>query len=268
MKLRLSLLVTCALLAALPASAQTGPNYETRLSTLENEIRAMQGRVEQVEYATRRFEQTLQRLQADYDARLTRIERGQVAATAPVTSPPPAPSQVSTPEAPAGDVSGSLGAIKTQDGRVTGAVNNPKVPPLPDTPADYGLTPQEQYERAFDILRKADYAEAEKAFKTFIDKNPKEKLIENAKYWYGETLYVQNKYNEAAVAFVDAYQQNPQGAKAPDCLLKLGLSLSGMNKPQDACTTLSELKTKFPKAAANIRGRADEERAKLKCGAR
>jgi tol-pal system protein YbgF len=215
----------------------------------------------------------MQRMQADTDARVTKLESDAAVAqqtaaaqAAAAATPPPAPSSVPSTE-PVPDVKGSLGAVKVQNGKVVGGVNNPKSPPLPDTPPDYGLTPQEQYDRAFDILRKADYAEAEKAFKAFIDKNPKDKLTDNAKYWYGETLYVQNKYDTAAVAFVDAYQQNPKGTKAPDSLLKLALSLSSLNKTPDACATLNELKTKYPNASASVRSRASEEATKLKCGA-
>ncbi|HEU0117526.1 MAG TPA: tol-pal system protein YbgF [Alphaproteobacteria bacterium] len=256
----------CTLLLASPAFAQgMGTNYETRLQTLEDEMRALNGRVEQVEFAAKRLDQAIQRMQGDYDARLTRLEQQAAqaqAAPAPQaqTAPPPAASSV-----PVADPTGTLGSLKTQNGRVTGGSVAPQATPLPDTPADYGLTPQEQYEQAFDILRKADYAGAEKAFKGFIDKNPKDKLVENAKYWYGETLYVQSKFNDASVAFADAYQQNPQGAKAPDCLLKLALSLSAMNKTPDACTALGQLKSKYPAAPVNIKSRATEERAKLKC---
>lgn len=247
--------------------------FETRLSGLEEQMRLMNGQIEQVGFATKKLELALQRIQTDYDARLTKLEADEAilaqqlatAQTAAATPPPTTttvPTQ--TPES-VPDVKGSLGAVKVQNGKVVGGVNNPKSPPLPEAPADYGLTPQEQYDRAFDILRKADYAEAEKAFKNFIDKNPKDKLAANAKYWYGETLYVQNKYNEAAVAFVDAYQQNPKGTKAPDSLLKLGLSLSSLNKIPDACATLVELKTKYPGASATVRSRASEELTKLKC---
>jgi TolA-binding protein len=81
-------------------------------------------------------------------------------------------------------------------------------------------------------------------------------------------LYVRGKFDESAVAFADAYQQNPKGTKAPDSLLKLGLSLSALNKIPDACVTLTELKNKYPTAASTIKTRAADERARLKCPAR
>ena len=291
MKFSRALLLTCvALLGTAPVFAQDGYQSatppvsntynETRLSALEEQMRVLNGRVEQIEFATRRLDQALQRIQSDNDARFTRLESAQAAAAAtpqpiaqPIAQPaplaqPPA-AVVAPPATPANpEPNGTLGAIKMQDGRVTGAVNRPQSPPLPTAPADYGLTAAEQYERAFTFLRQADYPQAEVAFKSFIDKNPQDKLVDNAKYWYGETLYVRSHFDEAAVAFADAYQQNPRGTKAPDSLLKLGMSLGALNKIQDACVTLNELKTKYPDAVPTIKSRAADERAKLKCPAR
>jgi len=242
-----------ALLASSPAFAQqnggTGPNYETRLSAIEDEVRTLGGRVEQVEFATKRLEQAMQRMQSDTDARLTKLET----ATPPVPQPQPQPASqpVQSP------VSGNIAAPPPV------VANNTKAP-APNAQTDDG-TPAEQYEEAFDLLRQANYEDAEKAFRAFIDRNPKDKLIDNAKYWYGETLYVRGKFAESAAAFADAYQQNAKGNKAPDSLLKLAMSLSALNKAQDACTALAELKGKYPGASVSVRSRADEERTKLKC---
>lgn len=259
-----SMLSTFVLAAALtPATAfaqqGTGANYETRLSGLEDSMRDLNGRLEQTEFAVRRLEQNLQRLQIDLDSRLGRLEgAAQNQAVQPMPQPQAGGEIPVNPE-------GTLGALNMQNGRITGGVVNPQAPPLPQTPPDYGLTPQEQYDAAFALLRQADYDKAEKAFKTFIDKNPKDKLIENAKYWYGETLYVRGELNEAAIAFADAWQQNPQGQKAPDSLLKLAMSLAATGKAQDACTSLNELKVKYPNASPTIRSRASEEASKIKC---
>ncbi|MFA4994343.1 MAG: tol-pal system protein YbgF [Bdellovibrionales bacterium] len=268
---RLILLTCAALLMAVPAFAEedreekSATYNETRLSAQEAELRALNGRLEQIEFSLRRFEQALQRLQSDTDARMAKLELTQAATRS--TPQPSVQSSAQTP-IPVVDANGTLGALKMQGGKVTGGINKPDAPPLPAVPPDYGLTSQEQYERAFNFLRESDYAGAEESFKRFIEKNPKDKLIENAKYWYGETLYVRGRYEEAAVAFADAYQQNTKGIKAPDALLKLGMALGAMNKTQDACVTLSELKSKYPNAAPAVKSRANDERAKLKCPAR
>lgn len=274
------------LLFATPALAQNGTagmgvHLETRLASVEDQIRALTGKVEQLDYAIRQMDLRLQRLQVDYEARLQKLETAPppaAAATMPRPAPEPTPMSAPTPakaapETESGEpahpdsaVSGTLGALKMKGEKVTGAVSNPKAPALPSTPEGYGLSAQEQYDRAFGLLRQANYEEAEKAFKSFIAKNPQDKLMDSAKYWYAETFYVRGKFNDAAVAFADAFQQNPKGTKAPDSLFKLGMALAALDKKQDACTTLGELKSKYPSAPASLRTRADQERQKLKCG--
>ncbi len=257
-----ALLLTGAMTPSLAFAQQgmgTGTGYETRLSTLEDSMRSLNGRLEQLEFSIRRLDQSMQRLQQDTDARLAKLE-----ATPPPQQQSSAPSQTTQPSVQTAE-DGTLGDLRMQNGKVVGGAVNPKSPPLPETPPDYGLTPQEQYDEAFGLLRQADYDGAEKSFKNFIDKNPKDKLLDNAKYWYAETLYVRAKFDEAAVAFGDAWQQNPQGNKAPDSLLKLGMSLAATNKTKDACTALGELVAKYPSAPQAIRSRATEERTKLKC---
>jgi tol-pal system protein YbgF len=289
---RLFLVPALVLLAApLPSLAQeyappangAGTNYETRLSNVEDQLRALTGKVEQLDYTMRRYDQAVQRMQTDFESRLHTLEsipqtpavvQAQPAPAAPRSAATAAPAVAETPEQgeeaanPETSVKGTLGALKMKDNKVTGGIAKPKTPPLPETPADYGLTAQEQYDRAFSLLRQANYEDAEKAFKSFIDKNPKDKLLDNAKYWYAETFYVRARFNDAAVAFGDAFQQNPKGTKAPDSLLKLALSLGALDKTQDACTTLIELKNKYPNAPSTIRSRAEQERVRLKCSSK
>ncbi len=254
------------------SAAATG--METRLSAVEDQMRALTGKVEQIDYALRRIDQSLQRLQADYDARLNKLESAPPPAAATTTTAPsttaaasvkPSSGEEEGSTAESQPVTGSLGDVKMRGGKITGAVSAPKAPPLPEKPADYGLTAQEHYNHAFGLLQQANYEEAEKAFKSFIDKHAQDGLIDNAKYWYAETFYVRGKFGDAAVAFAEAFEQNAKGNKAPDSLLKLAMSLAAVDKAQDACSTLAALKSKYPTASATIRARADQERARLKC---
>lgn len=274
MKFYRLLTITCVSCLVVPLTAHAqqgvGANFETRLSGIEDEFRALNGQVEQLNYAIRRMDQAVQRMQTDYDSRLTKLETNVANLTTAAQAAPPTPPAVA---AVAGEINNPpLASVKVQDGKVAGTtVANNGTPPLPETgnAADGGktLAPQDQYDRAFNYLRQANYDDAEKAFKAFIAANPKDKLIDNAKYWYAETLYVRGRFAEAAVGFADAFQQNPQGTKAPDSLLKLAMSLGAANKVDDACTALAELKAKYPNASPTIKTRAGEERTKLKCGA-
>jgi len=128
-----------------------------------------------------------------------------------------------------------------------------------------GNTVEAQYEYAFNLLRQANYPEAEKALGAFIQQHPQDSLAGNAQYWLGETYYVRGRYQDAAVAFAEAYQKYPNSQKAPDNLLKLGMSLGQIGKKSDACVAFSELNKKFPGASDNLKERLKQEKHRYGC---
>jgi len=125
---------------------------------------------------------------------------------------------------------------------------------------------RDQYEYAYSLLRQRNYEGAEKAFRQFVDRHRSDELSGNALYWLGETHYVRRQFEPAAIAFLDGYKNFPKGSKAPDNLLKLGMSLAALNRQKEACTTLSKLNAEFPDAPQNLKAVADNERRKLACG--
>ncbi|MDC0073692.1 tol-pal system protein YbgF [Alphaproteobacteria bacterium] len=126
-------------------------------------------------------------------------------------------------------------------------------------------SPEEQYTFARQYLIKLNYESAEKAFLEFINKNGDHKLVSNAYYWLGESYYVRQNYAKAAGAFIDGYNLHPNGNKAPDSLLKLGMSLFGIGKIPEACSSFEELLLKFPEASPRLRRRAVQETVKVGC---
>jgi tol-pal system protein YbgF len=128
-----------------------------------------------------------------------------------------------------------------------------------------GTTPDEQYQFAFDLMRQTKYADAERALSTFVDEYPDHPLAGNASYWLGETYYVRKDYNNAALTFAETFKKFPQSGKAPDSLLKLGMSLAALGETADACQALHELTARYPKASDAVKERAAKERAKNGC---
>ncbi|MBT3307376.1 MAG: tol-pal system protein YbgF, partial [Alphaproteobacteria bacterium] len=120
-------------------------------------------------------------------------------------------------------------------------------PPQPASILPKG-SPKEQYNFAFGLLRQANYDNAELALQEFVKSHPKDKLASNARYWLGETYYVRAAYVQAAEVFLEGYQADPKGAKAPDSLLKLGMSLAGLDKKSDACAAFDKVVKDFPDA--------------------
>ena len=109
------------------------------------------------------------------------------------------------------------------------------------------LKPEEEFQKALDMIRNQQYLEAKKAFKNFISKYQDDELSGSAHYWLGEIYLLKKEYRDAALIFAEGYQKFPISFKAPDMLFKLSTSLIIIDKKKDACNTLEKLIIEFPK---------------------
>jgi tol-pal system protein YbgF len=134
-----------------------------------------------------------------------------------------------------------------------------KVSLLPNKPAE------EQYEFAVSFMKIGDYETAEFALKEFIQKNKDHDLAGSAQYWYGETVRIRQLYSDAATAYLDGYQNYPKSKKAPDNLLKLGITMVQLGEKDQGCKMISGLKKEYPKASKSVLQKAQYEQKKFKC---
>lgn len=153
-------------------------------------------------------------------------------------------------------------------GRVLSYQTNPaeQAAPALAAPVERGAgDPRQAYETAYGFLLQQDYAAAQTGFTDFLQRFPKDELAGNAQYWLAETHYVQGQYKQAAIAFLEGYEKYGDGAKGPDSLLKLALSLSKLGQNGAACSSLRELDTRYPQAPRQLMARAGTERRRLRC---
>jgi tol-pal system protein YbgF len=143
------------------------------------------------------------------------------------------------------------------------ATTPPANAPIQTGPGD--ATAKQLYETAYGFLLQQDYGAAEAGFEDFLRRHPSDALAGNAQYWLGETFYVRGQYKQAANAFLKGYQSYARSSKAPDSLLKLGMSLDRLGQKDASCQSFGELVTKFPNAPASVRQTADRERRRLGC---
>ena len=136
---------------------------------------------------------------------------------------------------------------------------------LNDQLTELSKNPSEIYKYAYDMLVRENYTEAESSFKAFIGEHPNDPLASNAYYWLGETYYVQKNYQLAAVSFAKGFQRFPKGNKALDQLFKLALTFISLGKNEDACATFSKLEAEFPDAPKIISNRAKVHIQRAKC---
>lgn len=128
-------------------------------------------------------------------------------------------------------------------------------------PAD----PRAAYDEAYAKVLAGDYEGAEASFTRFLKNHPKSDLAGNASFWLGESYYARNKFRDAADAYLATYRDHPKSQKAPESLLKLGLSLEGLGEKEAACATYAELSKKFPDAPAALLDRVSQQRSSAGC---
>jgi tol-pal system protein YbgF len=236
-----------------------------RIGTLEEELRAVTGTIEALNHQIQQINQRLDKLVGDIDFRLTALERGPRAAVAGEGGAPPGSAAPPPPPVETAGRPGVLGTLNQGDLAAGGRSAQAGVaPPRPTSVLPEG-TPKDRYNHAFGLLRQASYDQAEAAFKEFLAAHPDDPLAGNARYWLGETYYVRTEYLQAAEVFAENFKVDPKGQKAPDTLLKLAMSLGRLEKKQQACVTLDELRKRFPDAAATVKNAAAAERKRFAC---
>ncbi len=217
-------------------------SMELRLNQIEDQLRRLTGMIEENSYRVRQVEEKM----------------GQASSAANTINPPSIQAQPLAPSINNGVASDALVVDNAPYQLGTLNQNN--------NDNDNKETPAGLYDRAFSFLQNDDYASAQSSFESFIAQYPDHSLVENAKYWLGETFYAREDYQSASRSFARAFKDHPEGSKAPDVLLKLAMSLKGQNMNEEACLTLNEVEKRFPTAQSVIT-KADEEKQAYGCGA-
>ena len=199
------------------------------MTQLEQDLRTITGRLEEVSYQLRKLDDRLNKVTADMEYRLSQVKAGSesgagaaetsaregsgagavAAGGGAVASTPRSPSEV-----PSSD---------SEPAKARGAAPGAGAPATSQTASLPPKTPREQYARAFSLLEKRNYEEAGAGFSEFLKSSPGDPLADNARYWLGETYYARGEYARSAEIFLDGYEKNKTGPKAPDTLLEAGL---------------------------------------------
>ncbi|HKK00830.1 MAG TPA: tol-pal system protein YbgF [Desulfuromonadales bacterium] len=111
-------------------------------------------------------------------------------------------------------------------------------------------SPTEIYLKAFADYAAGRYSKAANGFATFLKTYPDNDFASNARYWLGECFYAQQQYPQAVAAFQQMLEHSPQGAKAPDALLKMAAALKQMGQNDRAEQALQALRQRYPDSAA------------------
>lgn len=103
----------------------------------------------------------------------------------------------------------------------------PVIPPIdaiPPTSETERVDFEEQadFATALNEFREGRFREAIMEFRQFLSDYPESSLAGEARYWLGESYYLRRDHEAAKEMFIDLGLRDPQSARLPDALLKLG----------------------------------------------
>ena len=281
---------------------------DPRVGQLEEQIRALNGRIEEMSYQLLQMQEQIRKAQEDNEYRFQEIEGGKGGASGksgaldkPVNGGT-ADQQTASNQVPADDAAGAdmqsttndgtgaqpqeLGSIKfDENGNPVGAEANPDLdnqsaslgndnalPGVDDgLPQASGTStasldnPDDLYQAAYGHVLSGDYQVAEREFRDYLDIFPTSEKAADANFWLGEAQYSQGNFNDAAKTFLNAHQTFAKSKKAPEMLLKLGMSLAALDNRETACATLREVNKRYPNASKAVKTKVSSEQSRLSC---
>ena len=238
-----------------------------KLNDIEDQFRDLTNKFEEINFKIDKLSKRVTKIQSDNQLRFSDLESGDFndkqkkiskKAMLPGTSKPqdfganPGYNSTNLPSTQNTNSIESAAAVITSEPEKKESL-------LPEKPA------KEQYEFAVSFMKVGDYETAEFALKEFIEKNKDHDLAGNAQYWYGETFRIRQLYSDAATAYLDGYQNYPKSQKAPENLLKLGITMVQLGEKDQGCNMIKGIKKQYPKANKAVLQKAQYEQKKFKC---
>ena len=235
-----------------------------KLNEIEDQFRELTNKFEEVNFKLDKLSSRVTKIQSDTQLRFSDLENGEITNSEKKQVSLPGSNKPQDFGAAPGYQTSNLPKEQTINSVETAQTVITEEPEkreslLPNKPAD------EQYEFAVSFMKIGDYETAEFALKEFIDKNKDHDLAGSAQYWYGETFRIRQLYSDAATAYLDGYQNYPKSKKAPDNLLKLGITMVQLGEKDQGCKMISGLKKEYPKASKSVLQKAQYEQKKFKC---
>ncbi len=108
--------------------------------------------------------------------------------------------------------------------------------------------PRKLYDSGYNLYRKGSYAEARKAFQSYIKSYPDTTLTDNAYFWIGEAYYNEGSYEKAIILYDKIVREFKSGDKVPSALLKQAFAFDALGDEPDARIVLKRVIKEFPQS--------------------
>jgi tol-pal system protein YbgF len=251
----MALLTAMFLLVGLPSctwvKSLSKPEEDPQIVALQHELNrlaelnsATRQKMEDVYEGVLALQARVDSLEADLDEL---AEQRELQAQAQVTVPSP---EVLTPNAEDKPTETEIKVKQTPEDLEGPAAK------LKKTSVSPKLSPERQYEKAFEAYTKQHFDEAMALFKKFVQDYPQHDLADNAQYWIGETYYDMEDYPNAILAFKEVVKRYPERSKASDALLKIGCSYVALDDRENARIYLEKVIKNYPFSEAEAKAQA------------
>jgi tol-pal system protein YbgF len=122
------------------------------------------------------------------------------------------------------------------------------VPVVPAEKSETELSEDEIYRLAKQAFDQGDSEAARKKFQELIERFPKSERADNAQFWIGEIYYREKWYEKSILEYQKVIENYPEGNKVPASLLKQGFAFSNLGDNANSRLILQELLKKYPKS--------------------
>jgi len=196
-----------------------------RVTRLEDEMRTLRGRIDEIGNATQQQSADLTKQIQDLNFKLG-------------NTPPPS--------------------------KTVAAVPAPSTPAAAPPSGPKRRTPELALQEGNAALARRDYTTAETDAREVLA-GPRSPRDNDAKFLLARALAGKRDYANAAVAYDDAYKGARTGPRAQDSLLGLAGSLATLGEKRAACATLDQLKAEFPNPRPDLRDQIGATRQQAAC---
>ena len=255
-----------------------------RVDALEKSVAQLTGQVEQDEHRLDLLSQQAAQDRQEFATRLKAIEAAAAPppAATPATAGTPAPEEeaaAAPPPRSTAPVKGKPAAAapsakpapaKSAPGKAPSA--KPAVATTDDTTTETSTATtsadpaEDAYMAGYKLWTQKKYSEAEATLAAVAKKYPKHRRASYAQNLLGRAYLDDGQPALAAQAFVQNYQVNPHGERAPDSLYYAGQALMQLKRPADACRVYDELASVYAdKLTGSLKTRVTAARAEAKC---
>lgn len=245
-----------------PLAAAGETNLALRMDALEAALRSLTGQVEELNFRLNQLHGRVSTVEQQAGIAQTGVVAtdGVVGQQEFGTTADPFGGEQAFSGALSSGPSGQMG-----DQGVAGPSSAPGTLGTLSVPEGGSADPNAQFSAAMEVLYRGDYESGALALQSYVTQHPNSGKTGEAYYWLGEAHLAQKAYREAAQAFLTAVQKYPKDPKAPQALVKLGVTLIAGGQKSEGCGQLNAVREVFPKASQSVLDLARREQQKAGC---